>query len=100
MKPTTWFEVISTCKTIDDIKIALEKHRRTFRKWFIVSICMVSSGAGIMSSTSNTKTMMFGLLIAIAGILNTVLMKLWAHTKLSMFQILYEMKKDKEDQAG
>ena len=46
----------------------------------------------ILVPANNLKALFFGLFLAIDGIIQIALAKIWAHIKLSMYQIIWDRK--------
>ena len=100
MATRKWSQAFTEYKTIDDIRAKVDKMQKLFNKWNVVCVAITAGGAGIMTATGNLRIIAFGLFLALTGVINIAVMKLWAHTRLSMYRIIWEMQNQKEAHSG
>jgi len=91
-----WSQTFTEYKTIDDIRAKVDKLQKLFNKWYVVCVAITAGGAAMMTATGNLRIIAFGLFLALTGIINIAVLKLWAHTRLSMYRIVWEMQNQKE----
>jgi len=94
MADSKWSEKLMAKWENRDIAGQIDELQRVFRKWMVICIAITVGGAGMMMTTSNTQTIALGLFLAITGIVNVALMKTWAHIKLSMLRVVWELQRD------
>lgn len=94
MRFFNWAESFKEQPTCDDI---LKKVRKTeIYYWIFLSLSVVIAIAGLNlilnAPVNNLKQHSIGLFLAIVGIVNIAVMKLWAHVKLSMYFSIWDRK--------
>jgi hypothetical protein len=76
---------------IQDIPERVSKIERIYWKWIVVMGAIMGAGVAIMLVSGTNKGIAVGLFLAITGMVNVVLMKLWAHIKLSTCRMIWEL---------
>ena len=71
----------------------IDEIQRLYGMWCWLPVCIAALGGGLLAVSQNTKMVGGGVCLVLIGILNVTLLKLWAHTKLSMLRIVWEMRK-------
>jgi len=95
MAESKWSEKLMTKWQDRDVSSQIDVLQRVYRKWVIVCIIMTGGGAGMMCTTDNSRIIAMGLFLAITGMVNVALMKTWAHIKLSMLRVVWELQREK-----
>jgi hypothetical protein len=80
------WESVAVTEYIDGVQ-------QLYKKWMVVCVAIVTGGAAMIAASSNPRLIAFGLFLAMAGIINIAVTKLWVHMKLSMIRIIYELQK-------
>ncbi len=94
MADSKWSEKLMAKWENRDIAGQIDEVQREFKKWIVICIAITGGGAGMMMTTSNVRIVALGLFLAITGIVNVALMKVWAHIKLSMLRVVWELQRD------
>ena len=85
-----WSEkLISYWKSEEPIEDQIDRIQGIYNRWTIIFIIIGAAGGGLLGATGNP----WGIALAVAGM---ILMKIWAHIKLSTLRILWEMQQHSE----
>jgi len=92
MKLFNWAERFESQKTCEDILGRVRKTEITYWVYIVILIIVTLSGIGMMKSADSTdiRTMLFGLFVALIGIINISMIKLWAHIRLVMYYMIWD----------
>jgi hypothetical protein len=93
-----WSKTFEDYKPVDVLE-GVRKTEKTFWCSLLSGIALLVAG-GIMM-TSSFQHGVAGLFLAIAGVVNIALVKIWAHIRLATYQTILELRmKNKEAQEG
>ena len=93
MGQSTWSERIMTQWESGTIAEHIDDIQRLYRKSLIICAAFVAGGAALMMATSNQRLIAFGIFLALTGIINIAVTKIWIHVKMSMFRVVFELQK-------
>ncbi len=87
-----WAERFKETPTCDDILKRVRKTEILYWFWLVLSVCLAVWGYSILNNApeDNLKRHAIGLLLAIVGIVNVAVIKLWAHIMLTMYFIIWD----------
>ena len=78
----------------------LDAVQKNYYKWIVWCFVLIGAGMGGGLAMINnpdhkiaTTGLFIGLFLAITGIVNFAVLRLWAHTRLAMLRIVWEMQK-------
>ncbi len=91
MAESQWSEKLIAKWQDRDIASQIDKLQSVYKKWIVVCIAITGGGAGMMMTPDNPRVIAMGLFLAITGMVNIALMKTWAHIKLSMLRVVWEI---------
>jgi hypothetical protein len=87
------WESVTVTEYIDGIQ-------QLYKKWTVICVVIVTGGAAMIAVSSNPRLVAFGLFLALTGIINIAVTKLWVHMKLSMIRIVHELQKKHQEHTG
>ncbi len=92
MKYFNWAESFKETPTCEDILSKVQKTEMAYWIWLILSVCFALIGVAIvlMAPKSDLKLHCIGVILAIEGIVNIALIKIWVQIRLSMFRIIWD----------
>lgn len=90
MKMFNWAARFEEQKTCEDILGRVRKTEIMYWVYMIVLIAITLSGLHSLMHSAGTRAMLFGLFMALVGIINIALIKLWAHVRLVMYYIIWD----------
>jgi len=93
MTQTKWSERVLAQWDSITVTEYIDGVQQLYKKWMVVCVIIVTGGAATIAVSSNPRLVAFGLFLAMTGIINITVTKLWVHTKLSMIRIIYELQK-------
>lgn len=84
-----WYVWIQKPLDPESIKSEAARYERIYRTWFVVNIGIIGAGLAIyvVDLRMDERFGDLGLLLVLVGLMNSVLMKIWAHVMLSMFRL-------------
>lgn len=83
---------------IKDIPNKISKIEKIYWIWIGISTLILIWGVLMMVNSQRMNLMCLGLFLAMVGLVNISVLKLWVHIKWSMYQILWNIKgHDKKD---
>lgn len=91
MFSNSWFEWIQKPMDVESIKAESKRHQITYRFWFSLTLILIFVGLAVYYTYLRTDGVIagVGLILMLVGLINSVLMKLWAHVMLSMFRLAF-----------
>ncbi len=95
-----WSESLAEKWKDRNVQHQVDKLQRVYNRSNIVAIAFTAGGAGMMTATANPRIIAFGLFLAITGMVNIVLLKTWAHVRLSMLRVIWELQENRGDHSG
>jgi predicted membrane channel-forming protein YqfA (hemolysin III family) len=92
MRIFNWAEAFKETPTCDDILKRVRKVEIQYWIYLVISVLIAIAGINMMmeASDSDLKEVAMGLFLAIAGIIQIALIKLWAHIKLTTYFIIWD----------
>jgi len=89
-----WAERFKQTPTCDDILKRVRKTEILYWIFLVLSVCIAIWGYSILKNApeSDLKQHALGLFLAIVGIVNVAVIKLWAHIILTMYFIIWDSK--------
>jgi hypothetical protein len=89
-----WAERFRQTPTCDDILKRVRKTEILYWIFLVLSVCIAIWGYTILKNApeNNLKQHALGLLLAIVGIVNVAVIKLWAHIILTRYFIIWDSK--------
>ena len=92
MRFFNWAQAFKETPTCDDILKRVRKTEVIYWIFQIVSVIIVISGVNLIQNApeNNIKEHTWGLFIAIVGIIQIAVIKLWAQIRLTMFFTIWE----------
>ncbi len=94
MRFFNWAETFKETPTCDDILKRVQKTEIVYWVFLSLSVCIALWGVEILMNApeNSLKQHAIGLLLAVVGIVNIAVMKLWAHIRLTMYFIIWDRK--------
>jgi hypothetical protein len=93
-----WSKKFEDYKPVD-VLAGVRKTENTFWCSLLSGIALLVAGAMMMRSSFQYSTA--GFFLAVAGVINITLVKIWAHIRLATYQIILELRlKEKTAQQG
>jgi hypothetical protein len=89
-----WSEMLDEQWQVWDVKRRADELQRTYHVWNAVGILMTIVGAVIICVSEDTRIVGLGLFLALTGMINVAIMKIWVHTKMSMLHVIWEMRRE------
>ena len=74
-------------KTTD---LTTDKTQITFWIYMVILVAITLGGLHVLMHATETRAMLTGLFMALVGIINIALIKIWAHIRLVMFYIIWD----------
>lgn len=92
MRFFNWAQAFKETPTCDDILKKVRKVEIQYWIYLIISILIAITGINNMLNAPDNdfKEIAMGLFLAIAGVLQIALIKLWAHIKLTTYFIIWD----------
>ena len=90
MKPLSWAARFEEQKTCEDILGRVHKTQITFWIYMVILVAITLGGLHVLMHATETRAMLTGLFMALVGIINIALIKIWAHIRLVMFYIIWD----------
>ena len=94
MRFFNWAESFEEHSTCEEIPKKIQKIEILY--WIFLSlsvfICVLGILIMILVPANNSKALFLGLFLAIDGLIQIALIKIWAHIKLSMYRIIWDGK--------
>ena len=92
MRLFNWAESFKEQPTCEDILNKIQKIERIYWIWLLLSIFVALAGIALIlnAPANNLKQHSLGVFLAIDGIIQIALIKIWAHIKLSMYRIIWD----------
>ena len=89
-----WAQKFKETPTCDDILKRVRKTEILYWISLVLSVCIAIWGWNILNDApeNSLKQHSIGLLLAIVGIVNVAVTKLWAHIRLTMYFIIWDRK--------
>ena len=94
MRFFNWAESFKQTRTCDDILKRVRKTEIVYWVFLVLSVCIAIWGYCILQNApeDNLKQHAIGLFLAVVGIVNVAVIKLWAHIILTMYFIIWDSK--------
>ena len=94
MRLFNWAESFKEQPTCEDILKRVKKAEIKYWIFLVLSIAITLWGINIVTNApeNNPKEYTIGLILAIAGLINIALIKLWAHIILTTYFIIWDSK--------
>lgn len=83
-----WSRKFEQYQAITDVPAQVRKTEIWYWCSFTVGIALLLAGVGMMSKSSQS---LVGLLLALCGVVDIAVIKLWAHIRMATYQIIMEM---------
>ena len=96
MLESKWSEKLIDKWKDGNIPNQLDELQRVYKRGILVCIGITAGGIALMCSTGYLRIIALGLLLAITGMVNIVLMKIWVHIKHSMLRVIWEMQQQRK----
>lgn len=92
MRFFNWAEAFKETPTCDDILARVRRTEITYWIFLVISVLIVIGGATAIreATEGDIKEHAWGLFVAIVGIVNVAVMKLWAHIRLTTYFIIWD----------
>lgn len=90
MKWFNWAARFEEQKTCEDILGRVRKTEIIYWVYMVALIALTLGGLHSLMNSTGTKEMLMGLFMALVGIINIALIKLWAHVRLVMYYIIWD----------
>ena len=90
MKLFNWAARFEEQKTCEDILGRVRKTEIIYWIYMAVLVVLTLCGIDLLKNSDGTREMLFGLFLALVGVINIVLIKLWAHVRLVMYYIIWD----------
>jgi hypothetical protein len=88
MKLTGWSRGFENYQAITDVPARVRKTETWYWCSFAVGVALLLAGLGLMTQSA---TAIAGLFLAVCGVVDIALVKLWAHIRLATYQIILEI---------
>ena len=89
-----WSEMLDEQWQVWDVKRRADELQRAYHVWNAAGILMTIIGAVIICVSDDTRIVGLGLFLALTGMINVAIMKIWVHTKMSMLHVIWEMRRE------
>lgn len=83
-----WSQKFESYQAITDVPARVQKLEIRYWCWLAFSIVLLLIGVGVMAACPQSP---FGLFLAVGGVVDIALIKLWAHIRLATYQVIMEM---------
>lgn len=92
MRFFNWAERFKQTRTCDDILKRVRKTEILYWVFLVLSVCIAIWGYNIINDApeDSLKQHAIGLFLAIVGVVNVAVIKLWAHISLTMYFIIWD----------
>ena len=94
-----WKALFDEEKEITDIEGKVTALEKEYKRWDWINTGLIFLGFGIILCSLGGSRMIqnillgSGIIVAITGLINIAVLKIWMHVKMSMFQLLLEIRK-------
>ncbi len=94
-----WKDLLQEDTQLIDIKGRVAELEKEYKKWDWILTTLIFIGFGlILFSAAGSRTLQnvllgSGIIVAVSGLVNIGVLKIWMHIKLSTFQLLFELRK-------
>jgi hypothetical protein len=90
-----WYQSLDRPTDPDSIKAEAERCESRYWTWFVISIAFVGAGLAIffISFRDDTSLSNLGLFLVLVGLIDSVLIKIWAHVMMSTLRLALLMGK-------
>ena len=94
MRFFNWAETFKETPTCDDILKKVRKTEILYWIYLLLSVFIAIGGANLIQNApqDDLKQHAWGLFLAIVGIVNVAVIKLWAHIRLTMYFTIWDRK--------
>ena len=99
MAETKWSRMIAKWQD-KDVAGRIDELHRDCKLWEPVWIVIMGAGVAMMCATDTQRTIAFGLLLAVVGVVNMGIRKAWVHTELSILHVVKELQEQKAEIPG
>ena len=100
MLESKWSEKLIEQWKDGNIPNQLDKLQRLYKRGILVCMGIIAAGIAMMLSTESLRIIALGLLLAITGTVNIVLMKIWIHIKHSMLRVIWELQEQRKSHSN
>jgi hypothetical protein len=83
-----WSRKFEHYQAVTDVPERVRKTEICYWCWLAVSILVLLAGIGMLARSGQSQV---GLLLAVCGVVDIALIKLWAHIRLATYQIIMEL---------
>ncbi len=83
-----WSRKFEHYQPATDVPERVRKTEVCYWRWLAVGILVLLAGIGMLAKCGQSQV---GLLLAVSGIVDIALIKLWAHIRLATYQIIMEL---------
>ena len=92
MRLFNWAENFKEQPTCEDILKKVRKIEITCWIFIVIFVLMTLWGIGMVQNSPDTdlRQQHIGIIVAVAGLINIALMKIWAHIKLTTYFIIWD----------
>ena len=94
-----WKDLLQEDTQLIDIKGKVAELEKEYKKWDWILTTFIFIGFGlILFSAAGSRTLQnvllgSGIIVAVTGLVNIGVLKIWMHIKLLTFQLLFELRK-------
>jgi hypothetical protein len=96
-----WKALFDEEKEVTDIAGKVSELEKEYKKWDWINTSLIFLGFGIILCSLGGSRMIqnillgSGIIVAITGLINIAVLKIWMHVKISMYQLMVEFRKSK-----
>ena len=96
-----WKELFDEDQEVTDIAGKVTALETEFKRWDWINTGLIFLGFGIILCSLGGPRMIqnillgSGIIVAITGLINIAVLKIWMHVKISMYQLMVEIRKSK-----
>lgn len=96
-----WKALFDEDQEVTDIPGKITALEMEYKKWDWINTGLIFLGFGIILCSLGGSRMIqnillgSGIIIAITGLINIAVLKIWMHVKISMYQLMLEFRKSK-----
>jgi len=87
MSLTGWSKSFENYQAVADVPERVRKTEQWYWCSLVAALLILLAGIAMMNATQS----LFGLFMAISGVADIALVKLWAHIRLATYQIILEL---------
>ncbi|MEN6385532.1 MAG: hypothetical protein ABFD79_10075 [Phycisphaerales bacterium] len=94
MRFFNWAKAFEEQPTCEDILKKVTKTEITYWIFLIISVFITLDGLSMIlnANDSQIRKLFLGLFLAVVGVVNIALMKIWAHIRLTTYLIIWDRK--------